>query len=49
VDNLEYASPETVLFQRLSVTATDILVLFSAAYALARCVQTSIPQHKGPQ
>lgn len=36
VSNLDYASPGTILFQRLSVIATDVLVLFSAAYALAR-------------
>ncbi|GLI63628.1 hypothetical protein VaNZ11_006641, partial [Volvox africanus] len=35
VENLEHASGRTVLFQRLSVTVTDV-VLLTAAYALAR-------------
>lgn len=50
VQNLEYASSRTVLFQRLTVIASDVLVLFSAAFALAKCVtlkaaSAEIPRH----
>ncbi|XP_075888181.1 dolichyl pyrophosphate Glc1Man9GlcNAc2 alpha-1,3-glucosyltransferase isoform X2 [Nelusetta ayraudi] len=38
VENLNYASPSTVLFQRLSVIFTDLLFIF-AARECCRCVQ----------
>uniref|UniRef100_A0A673B320 Alpha-1,3-glucosyltransferase n=1 Tax=Sphaeramia orbicularis TaxID=375764 RepID=A0A673B320_9TELE len=42
VENLNYASPNTVLFQRLSVIFTDVVFIF-AARECCRCVQ----EHKG--
>jgi len=36
VGNLDYASPETILFQRASVVVVDVLVLFTGAYTVAR-------------
>ncbi|XP_023267529.1 probable dolichyl pyrophosphate Glc1Man9GlcNAc2 alpha-1,3-glucosyltransferase [Seriola lalandi dorsalis] len=38
VENLNYASPSTVLFQRLSVIFTDLVFIY-AARECCRCVQ----------
>ncbi|XP_038563994.1 probable dolichyl pyrophosphate Glc1Man9GlcNAc2 alpha-1,3-glucosyltransferase [Micropterus salmoides] len=38
VENLDYASPSTVLFQRLSVIATDVVFIY-AVRECCRCVQ----------
>ncbi|XP_027888087.1 dolichyl pyrophosphate Glc1Man9GlcNAc2 alpha-1,3-glucosyltransferase [Xiphophorus couchianus] len=44
LDNLNYASPATVLFQRLSVVCTDLLFIY-AARECCRCVRVQ----KAPQ
>uniref|UniRef100_A0A8C4HH53 Alpha-1,3-glucosyltransferase n=1 Tax=Dicentrarchus labrax TaxID=13489 RepID=A0A8C4HH53_DICLA len=44
VENLNYASPATVLFQRLSVVFTDLVFIF-AVRECCRCVQ----EQKGPR
>jgi len=46
VQNLEYASANTILFQRLSVMATDV-VFISAAYMLARDITMKHGRRRG--
>ncbi|XP_061431859.1 probable dolichyl pyrophosphate Glc1Man9GlcNAc2 alpha-1,3-glucosyltransferase [Lethenteron reissneri] len=46
VGNVGYASPATVLFQRLSVTATDALLVY-AAWECSRCVRGKVKGRPG--